>query len=106
MAERTPPDRVRIKWPARLGWAAWVCAVYIFGTALVVFWTTGVGCKPPGADSPGGWTYFSLWPFGPGCEFFDWSRGPSPVWSIVLLVLVATGIALTRLSGRRDVPAE
>ena len=87
-------------WLAALvvGWTCW--ALWLSGfVAYLAFRASYFGfasCYPPGGDSPTGTSYVSLWPFGPGCDFFGSRSGPGPGWSLALVALAGVGVGLWR----------
>lgn len=99
MAEREsstavyPSDRWRRL--LALGWPIWVATSLVFASLVGLLSLVPINCSPPAlSGSPGGNARLSLWPFGPGCEFFGWTSDPGWGWTAVLVMLAAAGVLL------------
>lgn len=77
-----------------LGWLVWSVAVVSYLAVLFVSaYGVNLFCTEGDDPSPIGSPFLSLWPFGPGCRSYR-DLPPSLTWTVVLLGLVGSGIAL------------
>lgn len=84
-----------------VGWPIWVTTSLVFAGFVGLLSLVPIDCSPPAlSGSPGGTANLSLWPFGPGCEFYGWTSEPGWGWTAVLVMLAAAG-AFLAVSQRR-----
>lgn len=71
----------------------WLAALSTYVATLGLhFYFDGLMCLSDPEASPGGETYLSLWPPGPGCSFLQADdQPPSFAWLAAALMLLASG---------------